>query len=111
MLKESNSYIKNDERIKFCFPDSNGNLKVKFAENHDVSFDTFQSILTVLETKLASDENAYEEDNENNNAEKVEDDQKETGTFLFVCFQYMDRYFQHVSEALFHHSMILPFLF
>lgn len=75
LLKESNSYIKNDERIKFCFPDSNGNLKVKFAENHDVSFDTFQSILTVLETKLASDENAYEEDNENNNAEKVEDDQ------------------------------------
>lgn len=75
LLKESNSYIKNNERIKFCFPDSNGNLKVKFAENHDVSFDTFQSILTVLERKLASEENAYEEDNENNNAEKVEDDQ------------------------------------
>ena len=68
LLKETNNYIKNDECIKFCFPDSNGNLKVKFADNHNVSFDTFQLFLTVLERNLGSDENAYEGDN---NAEKT----------------------------------------
>ena len=68
LLKETNNFIKNDERIKFCFPDSNGNLKVKFADNHNVSFDTFQLFLTVLERNLGSDENAYEGDN---NAEKT----------------------------------------
>ena len=72
LLKETNTYIKNDEGIKFCFPDSNGNLKVKFADNHNVSFDTFQSFLTVLERKLGSDENAYEGDN---NAETTEVEQ------------------------------------
>ena len=65
----------NDECIKFCFPDSNGNLKVKFADNYTVIFDTFQSFLTVLERKLGGEENAYEEDNENNNAEPIEVDQ------------------------------------
>ena len=69
LLKETNNYIKNDERIKFCFPDSNGNLKVKFADNHNVSFDTFQSFLTVSERKLGSDGNAYEG---GNNAETTE---------------------------------------
>ena len=72
LLKEANNYIKNDERIKFYFPDSNGNLKVKFADNHNVNFDTFQSFLTVLERKLGSDENAYEGDN---NAETTEVEQ------------------------------------
>ena len=72
LLKETSNYIKNDECIKFCFPDSNGNLKVKFADNHNVSFDTFQSFLTVLERKLGSDENAYEGDN---NAETTEVEQ------------------------------------
>ena len=72
LLKETNNYIKNDEHIKFCFPDSNGNLKVKFADNHNVSFDTFQSFLTVLERKLGIDENVYEGDN---NAETIEVEQ------------------------------------
>ena len=48
LLKETNNYIKNDENIKFCFPDSNGNLKVKFADNHNVSFNISQSFLIVL---------------------------------------------------------------
>ena len=67
--------MKNDERIKLCFPDSNGNLKVKFADNGNVSLDIFESLLNVLERKLGSEENAYEEDNENNNAETIEVDQ------------------------------------
>ena len=83
LLKETNNYIKNDERIKFCFRDSNGNLKVKFADNHNVSFDTSQSFLTVLNRKLGGDENAYEGDN---NAETTEVEQLETSTFLFICF-------------------------
>ena len=75
MLRKTNNYIKNNERIKFCFPDSNRNLKVKFADNYNVSFDTFQSILNVLERQLGRDENAYEGDNENSNVETVEVDQ------------------------------------
>ena len=72
LLKETNNYIKNNEHIKFYFPDSNRNLKVKFADNHNVSFDTFESFLTVLEIKLGGDENAYEGDN---NAEIIEVEQ------------------------------------
>ena len=58
--KPANSYIKNDKRIKFYFPGSNWNLKVKLADNHN--FDIFQSFLTFLERKLGSDENPYYED-------------------------------------------------
>ena len=47
LLQETNNYIKNNEHIKFCFPDSNGNLKVKSAENNNATFDTFQWFLTV----------------------------------------------------------------
>ena len=50
LLKETNNYIKSDEHIKFCFLNSNGKLNVKFADNHNVSFDTFQSFLTVRKT-------------------------------------------------------------
>ena len=45
------------------------------ADNHNVSFDTFQLFSTVLKRKLGSDENAYEGDNENKNAETIEVDQ------------------------------------
>ena len=71
LLKEAINYIKNDERIKFCFPDSNWNLKVKFAEDCNASFDTFQSFLTVLERKRGN-ENAYEGES---SAETIEVDQ------------------------------------
>ena len=32
----TNNHIKDDKRIKFCFADSNGNLKVKFTDNRNV---------------------------------------------------------------------------
>ena len=89
MLRKTNNYIKNNERIKFCFPDSNRNLKVKFADNYNVSFDTFQSFLNVLERQLGRDENAYEGDNENSNVETVEVDSKRQVPFcLFVYSRY-----------------------
>ena len=37
---------------KFYFADPNGNLKIKFSDNKNVSYDSFQSFLAALDNKL-----------------------------------------------------------
>ena len=48
LLMETNNNIKNDNHIKFCPLDSNRKVKVKFADKHNISVDTFQSFFNSI---------------------------------------------------------------
>ena len=57
-LRKTNNYVsKNANRkVKFCFADSHGNLKIKFSDNKNVSYDTLQLFLEALDKKLHNKE-------------------------------------------------------
>ena len=57
-LRKTNNYVsKNANRkVKFCFGDSHGNLKIKFSDNKNVSYDTLQLFLEELDKKLHNKE-------------------------------------------------------
>ena len=109
LLQETNNYIKNDDCIKFYFPDSNGNFKVKFAGNQNVSFDTFQSFLTVLERKQVVMKTLMKGIIMLRQLKLSSN--RPVPFCLFTFSTQIAIHFLHVSEALFRHSMILPFLF
>ena len=43
-------------KIKLCFADSHRNLKIKFSDKKNVSYDLFQSFLEALDKKLGKRE-------------------------------------------------------
>ena len=66
LLHETNTYIpKNANGEKnFCFADSHGHLKIKFSDNKNVGYDSFQSFLEALDKKLGNREQQFNHDRE-----------------------------------------------
>ena len=58
LLHETNTCVSKNANgeVKFCFVDSHGNLKIKFSDNKNVGYDSFQSFLEVLDKKLGNRE-------------------------------------------------------
>ena len=46
-----------DGQVKFCFAETNGNLEIKFYGNRNMTFNTFELFLAVLDRKLRNSEN------------------------------------------------------
>ena len=62
LLEKSQIHINGIGGVKFCFSDPNGNLKVKFGDNKNTSFDSIQSFSQSIEEKLGNNgiyENLY----------------------------------------------------
>ena len=59
LLHVTNTYVSNNTngKVKFCFADSLGNLKIKFFDNKNVSYNLLQSFLeALLDKKLGNRE-------------------------------------------------------
>ena len=62
LLEKSQIHINGIGGVKSCFSDPNGNLKVKFGDNKNTSFDSIQSFSQSIEEKLGNNgiyENLY----------------------------------------------------
>ena len=61
LLHETNTYVpKNSNgKIKFCFADLHRDLKIKFSDNKNIGYDSFESFLEALDEKLGN----WEKDN------------------------------------------------
>ena len=58
LLHETNTYVSKNAsgEVKFCFADSHRNLKIKFSDNKNVGYDSFQSFLEALVKELGNRE-------------------------------------------------------
>ena len=58
LLHETNTYVSKNAngKVKFCFADSHGDLKSKFSDNKNVSYDSLQSFLEALDKKFGNRE-------------------------------------------------------
>ena len=58
LLHETNTYVPKNAngKIKFCFADSHRDLKIKFSDNKNIDYDSFESFLEALDEKLGNRE-------------------------------------------------------
>ena len=56
LLHETNTYVSknNNAEVKFCFSNSHGNSKIKFSDNKNTGYDSFQLFLEALDKKLGN---------------------------------------------------------
>ena len=67
LLEKAQTHINRIRAVKFCFADPNGNLKVKFDDSKNISFDSIQ-LSQSIEKKLGNDgiyENLYNPEDSN----------------------------------------------